>query len=82
MGKKIYLITRNKYFLNVILKFRLNFFDSTILVNDKEKKSSFVKGENSIFIDDSFREREDVRETLGIPVFDTNSIECLIDHRG
>ena len=36
---------------------------------------------DAILIDDSFGERKDVAERLGIPTFDTNMIEVLIDDR-
>lgn len=35
-----------------------------------------------IFIDNSFAERKDVREKLGIPCFDISNIECLLDWKG
>ena len=36
---------------------------------------------SAIFIDDSFRERLDVLENVGIPVFDCSMIAALIDDR-
>ena len=36
-------------------------------------------GAAAIFIDDSFRERLDVHERVGIPVFDCSMLSVLID---
>jgi len=40
-----------------------------------------IQDRASIFIDDSFSERKKVFEKTDIPVFDLDSIECLIDWR-
>ena len=34
---------------------------------------------SAIFIDDSFKERKDVLESVGIPVFDMGMLDVLID---
>lgn len=76
-GKKIYLITRHEYNLSDSLKrFRLaDLFDEIIHITDrKEKKSNFIKGDKSIFIDDSFVERLEVTTTCNIPVFSPDMI--------
>jgi hypothetical protein len=36
---------------------------------------------DAIFIDDSFQERVRVSKALGIPGFDLDAVESLIDHR-
>lgn len=46
-----------------------------------EDKCRYIKGKDSILIDDSFAERKRVRERLGIPVFDIDMVESLIDWR-
>jgi hypothetical protein len=35
----------------------------------------------AIFIDDSFAERRQVQEALGIPTFAVDALECLLDWR-
>ena len=81
---KIHLITRTTDKINNILKeYRLSpIFDSIIKLCDGEKKSDYIKERSSIFIDDSFRERNTVATNLGIPTFDTSSIESLLDWTG
>ena len=49
------------------------------VLEKKQLKSDYIKRENSIFIDNYFKERLEVKEKLGIPVFDVDAIECLID---
>lgn len=42
-------------------------------------KADYIRDKTgAIFIDDSFREREDVHQRLGIPVFDAAGAECLL----
>lgn len=77
-GKKIFLITRHNKDLNESLIFyRLqNLFDGIFHIGEVEKKSTFIKPK-SIFIDDSFAERNEVYTTLGIPVFGVDTIPIL-----
>jgi hypothetical protein len=53
-------------------------FDEIIHLRPGERKSDFIHQANAIFIDDSFRERKDVFEQKGIPVFAPDAIECLM----
>lgn len=79
--KFIYLITKHKGNIEDYLeKHRINpnLFDKIFAIKKEDKKSQFIKG-SSIFIDDSFAERKEVQDALGIPVFDTNAIESLIN---
>ena len=59
----------------------MNLFDSIINIPDWAEKFHYIKPD-SIFIDDSFVERKMVQEALGIPVFDTDAVESLMDWRG
>jgi predicted ATP-grasp superfamily ATP-dependent carboligase len=83
LNKKIslHLITRHAEDLTLSLKrLRLaQLFDEIIWLQKGERKSAFITETDSIFIDDSFSERLDVKETLGIPVFDEHMIECLME---
>ena len=45
-----------------------------------ENKATCISG-RAIFIDDSFAERRQVRESCGIPVFDLDMVESLLDWR-
>ena len=80
-GMSIHLITKHKDDLYESLKkYRLeDIFDEVIwLKNEEEKKHNFIKEKDAIFIDDSFLERKLVKENIGIPVFDTHTIEVLL----
>ncbi len=54
-------------------------FHKVIHLKPDQHKYSFMKDENSIFIDDSFAEREEVARQLGIPVFAPDMVEALLD---
>lgn len=76
----ITLLTRHKGILDGELKKRrLNgLFDEIILLKINEKKSKYIKEKDAIFVDDSYGERADVRKELGLNVFDTHMVECLL----
>ena len=82
-GKNIYLLTKHSTDIYVDLKrFKIseNVFKEIINIPLDSKKVDFIKKDNSIFIDNYFFEREEVFNTLGIPVFDVDAIECLVKH--
>ncbi|WP_271470689.1 ATP-grasp domain-containing protein [Metapseudomonas resinovorans] len=57
-------------------------FAKIIHIQDGMPKSGAIsQRERSIFIDDAYRERQDVSTNLGIPVFDLDAIEQLLDWR-
>lgn len=53
-------------------------FDSIIWLTADQKKSEYISYKNSIFVDDAFRERNEVYHALGIPVFDVSAIGMLL----
>ena len=55
-------------------------FNKIIHLNDDESKVNFINTPNSIFIDNYFKEREEVHRLKKIPVFDVDAIESLIDY--
>lgn len=79
-GRRVTLLTRHDGDVSQILeKYRLkNLFDEVVHILNGDEKSKYIKDKNSIFIDDSYRERKSVMETLNIPVFSVDSIECLL----
>lgn len=82
-NKNIYLITKHNSDIYVDLeKYHIdkNIFKKIILLNEREDKYKYIESKNSIFIDNYYKERIDVYNNLKIPVFDVDSIECLIDH--
>ncbi|GHE39728.1 ATP-grasp domain-containing protein [Sphingobacterium griseoflavum] len=78
--KILILITKHVHDIDVSLKkYRLNnLFDEVIHLDREDSKSNFINNENSIFIDDSFMERQQVFVSRGIPVFSPDMIESLI----
>ncbi len=57
-------------------------FERIVQLRDGSPKSAaIVAGEPAIFIDDAFRERADVAAVRGIPVFDVDAVEQLLDLR-
>jgi hypothetical protein len=78
---EIFLITRHENNVEETLsKFMIpsRLFSKIIHLQSGEKKSDFISIDQAIFIDDSFAERKEVSENLGIPVFDVDAIEMLI----
>lgn len=53
--------------------------DTVFPVGTEICKSDYIVGNNSIFIDDSFKERQEVHRKCKIPVFDLDAVESLID---
>lgn len=81
--KKIILITRHRGDLELTLKeYKLqDLFDEVIHLKGDEKKSAFIIGKNSIFIDDSYAERREVRNSMQIPTFDLDGIDVLLSDK-
>jgi hypothetical protein len=85
-GKEIFLITKHEFDVNQTLQrvnINANIFTRIIHLKPIDKKSDHMFSDvASIFIDNSFAERKEVRDKLDIPSFDVNSTECLLDWRG
>ena len=83
-GVKVHLLSRHAGDIKKTLnKYRLNdIFDTVTNLDRSQEKADFIREPSSIFIDDSFDERQRVAKQLGIPTFDVNSVESLIDYRG
>lgn len=79
-NKKILLLTKHIDDINESLKkYRLGtVFDEIIQINSSKKKSDYIKYKNAIFIDDSFAERKDVIDKIGINVFSVDQIQALL----
>lgn len=80
-NKKIYLITKHKKNVKkTLVKYKISkdIFSKIIKVKKEEEKWDFIKNKKSIFIDDSYLERKKISQKLNIPVFDLDSIECLL----
>ncbi len=80
---RVVLLTRHKNNLTETLnRYHLStLFDEVIHINDGTSKAKFIRGQNAIFVDDSFRERQEVQLNCQIPTFDSSMIEMLFDDR-
>lgn len=83
-GKKVHLLTRHIYNIhNTLQKYAIseNLFEDIIAVAENESKSKYINVESAIFIDNMFKERTEVHNLLGLPVFDADAFEFLLDWR-
>ena len=82
-GKKLILLTRHSRDIYSDLATYCipeSLFSEIIRLEDGGNKTDHIKPD-SIFIDDSFAERKRVRDAFGIPVFDPDMVDSLIDWR-
>lgn len=87
--KKIVLLTRHalSHEDNVLESLKTHaispdVFDEIIELSGDEEKSDFIRNINgAIFIDNAYLERKKVHEKIGIPVFDVEGVEVLLDWR-
>jgi ATP-grasp in the biosynthetic pathway with Ter operon len=64
------------------LKIDANIFKEIIHITREDlKHSHFKHDKKSIFIDDSYNERKQIHKEFGLPVFDLDAVESLIDWR-
>lgn len=79
--KHIVLITKHIYDVeDTLKKYRIDgVFDEVIHLNALDNKANFIIDKNSIFIDDSFSERQSVSQQKGILTFDCSMLELLLE---
>ena len=83
-GIKVVLLTRHiKDIHESLAKYAVseNLFSSIVYVPENEPKSSCITEPKSIFIDNMFKERQEVANKCHIPVFDADGFEFLLDWR-
>jgi len=87
-GKTIVLLTRHAQCPHATLAahhIHEGLFERVVHVTDGSPKSAAIARHGveggAIFIDDAFRERRDVHQRHGLPVFDLDAIEQLLDAR-
>jgi carbamoyl-phosphate synthase large subunit len=82
--KAVILVTRHDRDLAVSLrKHRLEgLFDEVVHLKRGESKRNAIKHARTMFIDDSHRELEDLRQHPGVVALHVSAAELLIDHRG
>lgn len=81
-SKTIVLLTRHAENIHLTLnKFNISIalFSEIVHVAEDDEKYHHVDSKSAIFVDDSFAERAKVSEKCGIPVFDIDAVESLID---
>lgn len=65
---------------NTLSIYRLtDVFQNVLHIEKEDEKADYIIEKNAIFIDDSYSERKKVHDQHRIPVFDTHSIESLIE---
>ena len=75
------LITKHTHDLKKTLQeysIATNLFKKIIHISEKENKWEYINPNDAIFIDNYWIDRYQVKEKLGIPVFDVDAIECLL----
>jgi hypothetical protein len=88
LNKKIEVILLTKHEQNIFetlkkLNISEGLFSKIIHIKPDEYKYNYIDTEvPAIFIDNSFKERKQIRDFFNIPSFDVSNIECLIDWRG
>jgi hypothetical protein len=82
-NKEIYLITKHKFdIIDTLnnLKIHIDLFKEIIHLKETDSKYKFINHPaKSIFIDNSFVERREVKSKLNIPVFDVDAVTTLIN---
>lgn len=80
-GIPVFLITKHQHNLAESLRtcgIAENLFENIIHISNAEDKWRFINPDGAIFIDNYWFDRREVKEKLGIPVFDVDAIECLL----
>ncbi len=79
-GKQVYLLTRHEgELLNELKRLRVKeIFDGIVQIDKDERKSDYIDYEKAILIDDSFRERKEVKNSLGICTFGPEMVKALL----
>lgn len=82
-GKHIILISRHMegdlYECMKNFKIFPELFDEIIWIRDDTPKANYIRPDRSIFIDNYYNELLDVHQKHGIPVFNVDAADCLID---
>lgn len=81
---KVYLLTRHIHDIHESLKkyaVSEDLFADIIYISDDDNKCNYIVEKKSIFIDNMFKERQDVANRCHIPVFDVDGFEFLLDWR-
>lgn len=83
-GKKVYLLTKHELDIQESLQhFHIDptLFHEILQIPVDDEKYKYIQPNGAIFIDNAYRERQAVMIKCGIPVFDIDTIEVLLDWR-
>ncbi|WP_297045487.1 ATP-grasp domain-containing protein [uncultured Desulfovibrio sp.] len=83
-GKECILLSKHENdILSSLSKYCIdkNIFSKIISIDHNEEKYTYILRDNSIFIDNSWHERQSVATHTGIPVFDVDGVDALLDWR-
>lgn len=83
-NKKIIMLTKHAGDIKKAIKdlyINENLFEQIIQIRQNDEKTKYIYHKNSIFIDDSYNERQKVSEKMSIPVFGIDALETLFEYR-
>lgn len=81
-GKQIHLLSKHQKDIKESLSayaISENLFADITVIPIEDEKYRYITEKKAIFVDDSFAERKKIHDNVGIPVFDVDMIESLID---
>lgn len=79
--KRIVLLTRHEGDLDADMathRISRSIFDEVCWIDVDKPKAECIKDRNSILVDNSYKERKEVKEALGIKVFDVDMVDMLL----
>ena len=78
-GKRIVLISKHEGDLvSELKKYKLyQIFDEVLHIDKNQNKMDYIKDKRSIYIDDSFSERESIKDKLNIPVLSPDMVGMM-----
>lgn len=80
-GKRLILVTKHEHSVeDTLRRHRISpdLFDDIVHLDPHDSKAKWIDPSGSIFIDNWYKERKEVRDAYGIPVFDVDAVESLI----
>jgi hypothetical protein len=83
-GKRVILLTRHDGDINEALKTHAlseNLFHEIIHLGQEDDKIRSMKADRALLVDNAFAERLNAVNQIGIPVFDVDTVEALLDWR-
>lgn len=83
-NKKVILITKHSQDIyETLAKFAISssLFNEIIHIKPHEEKREFITPSEAIFVDNAYQERKKIQKKHGIPTFDVDGLEVLINWR-